>query len=232
MAHSPAEISTERDVEIGSGHRNGRVSQSMDFSTRDANDTVARSDGDEEITLSKLQAFRKEVLQDFGYLWQRGMLLWNKLTWNVLWLFFVDRVPIIEWMPRYSTQKFLKDLQAGLVVGCMLIPQGMGYADVAGLPFVAGLYSGFAPLILYFVFGTSRQVTKTNRGTSAWLLLLSYGHSNACGGLSPVHLLADGNRTRCHSFVTGGAGCARLQQNVRRLVFHCMIQWQGRVLGF
>jgi len=75
-----------------------------------------------------------------------------------MWRFLMDRFPVLEWMPKYTTEKFLKDLQAGVVVGCMLIPQGMGYADVAGLPFVAGLYSGFAPLMVYFLTGTSRQM--------------------------------------------------------------------------
>ena len=38
----------------------------------------------------------------------------------------MDRLPVLEWMPKYfskGSDKFLKDLQAGLVVGCMLIPQ-------------------------------------------------------------------------------------------------------------
>ena len=49
-------------------------------------------------------------------------------------------------------------MQAGLVVGLMLIPQSMAYAAVAGLPAQHGLYTGFAPLILYSALGTSRQV--------------------------------------------------------------------------
>ena len=80
------------------------------------------------------------------------------LTFAKVWRFVLDRVPVLEWLPKYTMEKFFKDLQAGLVVGCMLIPQGMGYADVAGLPFVAGLYSGFAPLLVYFLTGTSRQM--------------------------------------------------------------------------
>jgi len=54
-------------------------------------------------------------------------------TWAFMWRFLMDRFPVLEWMPKYTTEKFLKDLQAGVVVGCMLIPQGMGYADVAGI---------------------------------------------------------------------------------------------------
>lgn len=86
------------------------------------------------------------------------LIAYQSCTYSVMWRFVMDRFPVLEWLPKYTRDKFLKDLQAGLVVGCMLIPQGMGYADVAGLPYVAGLYSGFAPLMVYFATGTSRQM--------------------------------------------------------------------------
>ena len=38
--------------------------------------------------------------------------------------------------------------------------QGMSYANIAGLPFVAGLYANFSPLIIYAFFGSSRQVAE------------------------------------------------------------------------
>lgn len=50
------------------------------------------------------------------------------------------------------------DLSAGLTVGVMLIPQGMAYAMIAGLPPVYGLYASTIPLILYALLGTSRQL--------------------------------------------------------------------------
>jgi SulP family sulfate permease len=50
------------------------------------------------------------------------------------------------------------DLSAGLTVGVMLIPQGMAYAMIAGLPPIYGLYASTVPLILYAIFGTSRQL--------------------------------------------------------------------------
>ena len=47
---------------------------------------------------------------------------------------------------------------AGLTVGVMLIPQGMAYAMIAGLPPIYGLYASTLPLVLYAIFGTSRQL--------------------------------------------------------------------------
>ncbi|MBT8252500.1 MAG: sodium-independent anion transporter, partial [Bacteroidia bacterium] len=67
-------------------------------------------------------------------------------------------IPISEWLPAYKKSWFKGDLSAGLTVGVMLIPQGMAYASIAGLPAVYGLYASIVPLIIYAVFGTSRQL--------------------------------------------------------------------------
>lgn len=53
----------------------------------------------------------------------------------------------------------MNDIVGGLTVGVMLIPQGIAYAFLAGVPAVYGLYSSFVPLILYMLFGSSRYVT-------------------------------------------------------------------------
>ena len=47
---------------------------------------------------------------------------------------------------------------AGLTVGIMLIPQGMAYAMIAGLPPIYGLYASTIPLVIYALLGTSRQL--------------------------------------------------------------------------
>ncbi len=58
----------------------------------------------------------------------------------------------------YSNEKLKGDLSAGLTVGVMLIPQGMAYAMIAGLPPIYGLYAALVPLIIYALLGTSRQL--------------------------------------------------------------------------
>ena len=50
------------------------------------------------------------------------------------------------------------DLAAGLTVGILLIPQGMAYAMIAGLPPVFGLYAALVPQLVYALTGTSRQL--------------------------------------------------------------------------
>lgn len=67
-------------------------------------------------------------------------------------------IPSIQWIKGYNTANLRGDVIAGLTVGVMLIPQGMAYAMLAGLPPIYGLYSSIVPLIVYALFGTSRQL--------------------------------------------------------------------------
>ncbi len=70
----------------------------------------------------------------------------------------VPALPILGWLPRYRRSDFGADAVAGLTTAVMLIPQGMGYAMLAGLPPIHGLYAALAPIVLYAVLGTSRQL--------------------------------------------------------------------------
>ena len=49
-----------------------------------------------------------------------------------------------------------RDLPAGIVLAALLVPQGMAYAELAGLPPVTGLYATIVPLVVYFLLGPSR----------------------------------------------------------------------------
>lgn len=67
-------------------------------------------------------------------------------------------LPLFEWVPGYSRANLNGDLVAGLTVGAMLVPQGMGYALLAGLPPEVGLYASVLPLVVYAAIGGSRQL--------------------------------------------------------------------------
>ncbi|MDF9798816.1 SulP family sulfate permease [Catalinimonas alkaloidigena] len=68
-------------------------------------------------------------------------------------------LPITNWLPAYKNEYLKGDIFAGITVGIMLIPQGMAYALIAGLPPVYGLYASIVPQIIYAIFGTSRQLS-------------------------------------------------------------------------
>ena len=67
----------------------------------------------------------------------------------------VFRLPLLDWGRRYSRENLSGDLIAALVVTVMLIPQGMAYAMLAGLPPQAGLYGAILPLLIYAALGSS-----------------------------------------------------------------------------
>ncbi len=57
-------------------------------------------------------------------------------------------LPILAWLPAYKKAYLNNDLAAGLTVGVMLVPQGMAYAMIAGLPPVYGLYAAMIPQLI------------------------------------------------------------------------------------
>jgi len=62
---------------------------------------------------------------------------------------------MLQWLQQYRRAMLPGDISAGIVVAMMMIPQGMAYALVAGLPPVAGIYASIVPPVLYALFGTS-----------------------------------------------------------------------------
>ena len=67
-----------------------------------------------------------------------------------------DYVPGVGVARSYQRSWLPKDVVAGLVLSALLVPQGMAYAELAGLPPVTGLYTSILCLIGYAVFGPSR----------------------------------------------------------------------------
>lgn len=67
-------------------------------------------------------------------------------------------LPALGWLRHYHRADLVGDLLAGLIVAIMLVPQGMAYALLAGLPPQVGLYASILPLVLYGLFGSSRTL--------------------------------------------------------------------------
>ncbi|MBO0874032.1 MAG: SulP family inorganic anion transporter, partial [Pseudonocardia sp.] len=65
-------------------------------------------------------------------------------------------VPGLAALSGYHARWLPKDLVAGLVLTTLLVPQGMAYAELAGLPPITGLYTSILCLLGYAVFGPSR----------------------------------------------------------------------------
>ncbi|MEX0844080.1 MAG: sulfate permease [Balneolaceae bacterium] len=73
--------------------------------------------------------------------------------------FLYKYLPILNVLKEYNSEKLKADLISGSTVGIVLIPQGMAYAVIAGLPPIYGLYAGLAPLFIYPLLGTSHHIS-------------------------------------------------------------------------
>ena len=65
-------------------------------------------------------------------------------------------IPAVRAAREYERQWVRFDVVAGLVLAAILVPQGMAYAELAGLPAVTGLYTTIGCLVAYAIFGPSR----------------------------------------------------------------------------
>ncbi len=68
-------------------------------------------------------------------------------------------LPIFSWLKNYSRQDFDGDLFAGIITAILLVPQGIAYAILAGLPAQMGLYASIIPTAAYALLGTSRTLS-------------------------------------------------------------------------
>ena len=67
-------------------------------------------------------------------------------------------LPILGWLPNYKPAFLRFDLIAALSVWALLVPQGIAYAGIAGVPAQYGLYAALGALVGYALFGTAGQV--------------------------------------------------------------------------
>lgn len=94
--------------------------------------------------------------------------------------------PITDNFSTHTSSDWRKDLIAGITVAVMLVPQGMAYAMLAGMPPIYGLYGGLIPLLLYAVMGTSRQMSIGPVAISALLVLA--GVSQIADPMTPEYI--------------------------------------------
>ncbi|KAI1315534.1 hypothetical protein EDD11_000670 [Mortierella claussenii] len=96
-----------------------------------------------------------QELRQFGH----NLVGWLKAFPSNSPRYIYERFPIIKWLPKYQRGWAIRDIVAGITVGLIVVPQGMSYAKVAGLPVQHGLYSAYIGAIFYCFMGTSKDLT-------------------------------------------------------------------------
>ena len=110
----------------------------------------------------------------------------------------------------YQRRWLRPDAIAALTVIGLLVPESMAYAQIAGVPPVAGLYATLAALVIYGLFGTSRQIACSPTSTAA---IMTAAVVAAHGGTSPAQALTT------VAMVAGLVGLLSLAAGVARLGF-------------
>jgi len=136
--------------------------------------------------------------------------------------------PALVWMPSYVrcirgrdteadksamgllTYSLKGDVISGLTVGCMLVPQCLAFALLAGLPLQTGFYSSFGPLVVYGLFGTFRQVQP---GPAALMSMLT---GQALDGMG---LLTGESRMAGAALLSWGVGVSSVLLGMMRFGF-------------
>src|SRR5260370_36510498 len=65
-------------------------------------------------------------------------------------------LPVLGWLPAYRRACLRPDVLAGLAVWAVMVPEGIAYSGIVGVPPIMGLYTIVPPLIVYALVGTSR----------------------------------------------------------------------------
>ncbi len=96
-------------------------------------------------------------------------------------------VPGLALFRNYQRSWFIDDLLAGVTVCIVMIPSVIAYSGIIGLPPQYGLYAALVPLIIYPLFGTSRQVIV---GPDIAISLLIASAVTPLAGGDPAHAVA------------------------------------------
>ncbi|CAH0563787.1 unnamed protein product, partial [Brassicogethes aeneus] len=117
--------------------------------------------------------------------------------------FVNSRIPITEWLPKYTKNDIVADFIAGLTVGLTMMPQSIAYAGLAGLSPQYGLYTAFIGSFTYIFFGTIKEVSI---GPTSLMAIITQSY-------------VDGLPIECVVLLTFMAGVVELLMGVFRLGF-------------
>lgn len=91
----------------------------------------------------------------------------------------------------YEKSWFRLDFFAGLTVWAMVVPQALGYSSLAGMPTVNGLYAAVAAMLIYWLWGSSRELNVGPESTVAIMIATVLAPLATAGSEEYVDMTAD-----------------------------------------
>ena len=91
-------------------------------------------------------------------------------------------LPILDWISAYRREWLMPDVFAGLALWAVMVPEGMAYAGIVGVPPIMGLYTIVPALIAYALLGTSRQLVVGPDTATGLISALTVGAIAVQGG--------------------------------------------------
>ncbi len=132
-------------------------------------------------------------------------------------------LPILDWAPDYDGEDARGDLTAAFTVAVMLVPQGMAYAVLAGVPPIYGLYTSVVPLLVYPLIGSSRHLAV---GLNAVPMIV------IAAGLTPLAEPGSGRYVELAILLTLMVGLLQVAMGSLRLGFLANLLSRPVIAGF
>lgn len=117
-------------------------------------------------------------------------------------------LPLVASLRGYSHSRLRTDALAGITVAALALPASMAYADIAGLPVTAGLYSLLLPLVVYALLGSAPWLVVGPESTIALLV---------AAGLAPLAVAGTAEYTTLAAALAVGVGAVYLAARLLRL---------------
>jgi SulP family sulfate permease len=111
-------------------------------------------------------------------------------------------LPLVASLRGYSRSRLRTDALAGITVAALALPASMAYADIAGLPVTAGLYSLLLPLVVYALLGSAPWLVVGPESTIALLVAAGLAPLAVAGTAEYTTLAAADRTTRSSPWAT------------------------------
>lgn len=97
-------------------------------------------------------------------------------------------LPLLRSIPRFSEPQFPREMIAGITLAALAIPEAMGYARIAGMPVITGLYTIVVPMVVFAIFGSSRHLAVGADSATAAILAAALAGVAASGSAEYIAL--------------------------------------------